>query len=112
MRIVLFLYLFLSVALGSISYSSYGKDRVGKLTKPVIAKKRLTAVKDTPAKDSIPSDSLPDLKLTVTRKIEYNGVQNSIMPDPSNMSLFPAVSLQQFLKSNAAGVYIQEETGE
>jgi TonB-linked SusC/RagA family outer membrane protein len=38
--------------------------------------------------------------------------RNTLNQSPGSLSTFPAVSLQQFLKGNAPGVYVQEPSGE
>lgn len=37
---------------------------------------------------------------------------SKINPDPEKLSIFPAISLQQYLKGEAAGLYVQESSGE
>jgi TonB-linked SusC/RagA family outer membrane protein len=45
---------------------------------------------------------------TIAKKLSSKG--NSV--DPNKLSLFPAISLQQYLKGEAAGLYVQEPSGE
>ncbi|TCD01324.1 SusC/RagA family TonB-linked outer membrane protein [Pedobacter psychroterrae] len=69
-----------------------------------------TASNDTTAIDSANLGKLDALKTqnAVFKKLQSKS--NNI--DPKKLALFPAVSLQQFLKSDAAGVYVQEQSGE
>jgi TonB-linked SusC/RagA family outer membrane protein len=41
-----------------------------------------------------------------------NKPYSKINPDPQKLSIFPAISLQQYLKGEAAGLYVQESSGE
>jgi len=70
-----------------------------------------TSTNDTTAKDTARvTGALNALKTenSVFQKLKSKG--NSI--DPKKLAIFPALSLQQFLKSEAAGLYIQEPSGE
>jgi TonB-linked SusC/RagA family outer membrane protein len=61
---------------------------------------------DTTAKDSAVS-ILPPNK-TIAKRLE----SKTNMVNPEKLSTFPAVSLQQYLKGEAAGVYVNEPTSE
>ncbi len=67
----------------------------------------LPAKKDTVSKE----DSAKNIIPVDTNKI-YSGlyVKNGIVPE--KVSIFPFTSLQQMLKGNVAGVYVQEPSGE
>jgi len=67
---------------------------------------------DTSAKDTSSTDTasvgIKPLEKGITKAFDSKG--NSL--DPQKLALFPAFSLQQYLKGEAAGAYIQEPTGE
>jgi TonB-dependent starch-binding outer membrane protein SusC len=67
---------------------------------------------DTSKKDTASTDTsavgIKPIKKTITHRLESKG--NSL--DPKKLSIFPAVTLQQALKGESAGVYVQEPTGE
>lgn len=94
--------LFVSLALGSTF--SYGKIISAGNLKPISYMKHL---QDTILRDSVANDSLLDLNRPVKK-----GIQKASSLEPSKLSLFPAVSLQQILKGRAAGLYTQEPNGE
>lgn len=55
-------------------------------------------------------DSVADTVGTRLKDSVFNETPVSI--NPERLSLFPAISLQQYLKGNAAGLYVQESSGE
>lgn len=59
-------------------------------------------VTDTGAVGIVPAEG------SIQKKLQSNG--NSL--DPKKLSIFPAISLQQYLKGEAAGLYVQEPSGE
>ncbi|TCD10715.1 SusC/RagA family TonB-linked outer membrane protein [Pedobacter frigidisoli] len=67
-----------------------------------------TKVKFVTPKDSLRKDSLDRLKL----KTIYDKLSGGVLKDTKDLSLFPAISLQQNLKGNYAGLYVQEPSGE
>jgi TonB-linked SusC/RagA family outer membrane protein len=67
-----------------------------------------TKIKYVSQKDSLRKDSLEQIKL----KTLYNKLSGSIQKSTNDLALFPAISLQQNLKGNYAGLYIQEPSGE
>lgn len=67
--------------------------------------------RDTTRKDTTKMDSSVGIKPpanTIGRRLE----SKSNVLDPVSLSTFPAISLQQYLKGNAAGVYVNEQSGE
>ncbi|SES08216.1 SusC/RagA family TonB-linked outer membrane protein [Pedobacter rhizosphaerae] len=58
--------------------------------------------------DSLRQDSLSRIKI----KTIYNKLSSNTEKETENLSMFPAISLQQYLKGNYAGLYIQEPSGE
>jgi len=66
-----------------------------------------TSKKDTSSTDTS-SVGIAPLKKSITKRLESKG--NGL--DPKKLSIFPAFSLQQYLKGESAGTYIQEPTGE
>lgn len=66
----------------------------------------ITALQDTTGQDSIPAGSLEDFIALP------GGPGEAVVVPPAELSLFPAVSLQQFLKGQAPGLYVQEPSGE
>jgi TonB-linked outer membrane protein, SusC/RagA family len=67
--------------------------------------------RDTTRKDTTTMDSnvaIKPPKNTIGRRLESK--TNEL--DPVSLSTFPAISLQQYLKGNAAGVYVNEQNGE
>ncbi|HKG07629.1 MAG TPA: SusC/RagA family TonB-linked outer membrane protein [Pedobacter sp.] len=66
-----------------------------------------TSKKDTSSLDT-GSVGIKPLEKKITKRLESKG--NSL--DPKKLAIFPAFSLQQYLKGEAAGAYIQEPTGE
>ena len=94
--------LFVSLALGS-TYS-YGKIISAGNLKPISYMKHL---QDTILRDSAANDSLLDLNRPAKK-----GIKKASSLEPSKLSLFPTVSLQQLLKGRAAGLYTQEPNGE
>ncbi|MBC6112303.1 SusC/RagA family TonB-linked outer membrane protein [Pedobacter fastidiosus] len=67
-----------------------------------------TKNKNLPEKDSLRIDSLAQIK----SKTLYNRLAGGVKKDTKDLSIFPAISLQQNLKGNYAGLYIQEPSGE
>jgi TonB-linked SusC/RagA family outer membrane protein len=67
---------------------------------------RDTTRKDTTTADSAVAISPP--KNTIAKRLE----SKTNIIDPLKLSTFPAVSLQQYLKGEAAGVYVNEPTSE
>ncbi|MCX2573178.1 SusC/RagA family TonB-linked outer membrane protein [Pedobacter sandarakinus] len=59
-------------------------------------------------KDSTRKDSLEKIK----QKTIYNKLSGGVAKSTPELSLFPAISLQQNLKGNFAGLYVQEPSGE
>jgi TonB-linked SusC/RagA family outer membrane protein len=67
---------------------------------------------DTSKKDTSSTDTAT-VGIVAIKKSINKGLQskaNSL--DPKKLAIFPAVTLQQYLKGESAGVYIQEPTGE
>jgi TonB-linked SusC/RagA family outer membrane protein len=64
--------------------------------------------RDTTAKDSLLKDSIN----IIIRRTLYNKLADSVTKKPYDLSKFPAVSLQQLLKGQFAGLYVQEPSGE
>ena len=66
---------------------------------------------DTTANDTLKlRNPLNALKVENAAYQKLKAKGNSI--DPKRLAIFPALSLQQFLKSEAAGLYVQEPSGE
>lgn len=55
---------------------------------------------------------LKDTIVIVKRNTVYNRLAGSVNKKPSDLDLFPAVSLQQAVKGQFAGLYVQEPSGE
>lgn len=104
MRFLLFLRFCLFVSLGLGSIHSYGKIISAGKFKPV---SRIKHLQDTTQRDSAAIDSLLDPERSAKKAIQRASSLN-----PSKLALFPAVSLQQVLKGQAAGLYTQEPDGE
>ncbi|MHA4894978.1 SusC/RagA family TonB-linked outer membrane protein [Pedobacter sp. PWIIR3] len=66
-----------------------------------------TAKSDTAKKDTATVGIKP-LPKTIAKKLESKGSNL----DPKKLSTFPAISLQQYLKGEAAGLYVTEPSGE
>lgn len=66
-----------------------------------------TVRKDTSAKDTLLNDSIANIRKTL-----YNRFSDSVKATPDQISLFPAISLQQYVKGQYAGLYVQEPSGE
>lgn len=104
MRFLLFVCFCLFVSLSLGSTFSYGEMiRAGKLVS-ISDMKNLqdTILRDTTAKDSLAIREIPE-------KVMKKKASSLV---PSKLALFPAVSLQQALKGQSAGLYIQEPSGE
>jgi len=67
-----------------------------------------TKIKYVSPKDSLRKDSLEQIKL----KTIYRKLSGGVKKDVKDLSLFPAITLQQSLKGNYAGLYVQEPSGE
>lgn len=69
---------------------------------------------DTTLQDTLNNDTLfvLDKKYSQLDSVFVLALTQSITQNPSKLAEFPGVGLQQFLKANAPGVYIQESTGE
>lgn len=70
--------------------------------------RNITVHRDTVVKDSLLKDSTNIAK----KRTIYDLLTDKVNKKPSALSLFPAVSLQQLLKGQFAGLYIQEPSGE
>ncbi|MDB5005491.1 MAG: SusC/RagA family TonB-linked outer membrane protein [Mucilaginibacter sp.] len=88
--------------------SSHTKIKGGIRLKHALKMRQDTTRKtvDTTAKDSAVS-ILPPNK-TIAKRLE----SKTNMVNPEKLSTFPAISLQQYLKGEAAGVYVNEPTSE
>ncbi|GAA4306768.1 SusC/RagA family TonB-linked outer membrane protein [Mucilaginibacter gynuensis] len=64
--------------------------------------------KDTTVKDTL----LKENANAVKKKTVYNSLTDSVTKKPTDLYLFPAVSLQQLIKGSYAGLYVQEPSGE
>ncbi len=71
--------------------------------------------KDTTRKSAVDSTAIDTVavgvvaaKATISKRLQSK--TNSV--DPVKLSTFPAISLQQYLKGEAAGLYVQEPSGE
>ncbi|HMI02814.1 MAG TPA: SusC/RagA family TonB-linked outer membrane protein [Pedobacter sp.] len=110
MRFVFFLWLCSFVLSGLGSGLAYGIEnkalRYSKLSPQEIGKQ------DTSAVDTSLSDSLDRDTLRATRKAIHIGRFNNTTIKSDKVSLFPGVSLQQYIKGQAAGIYVQEPNGE
>jgi len=62
----------------------------------------------TPAAVDTSVVRIAPLKKAIAKRLE----SKSSSVDPDKLSTFPAISLQQYLKGQAAGLYVQESTGE
>lgn len=67
-----------------------------------------TKIKFVSLKDSLRKDSLNQIK----QKTLYNRLSGGVQKNTRDLSLFPAITLQQNLKGNYAGLYVQEPSGE
>ena len=74
----------------------------------VVFNRDTTVRRDTTVKDSLLRDSANFIK----KHTIYNALADSVTKKPFELSLFPAVSLQQLLKGQFAGLYVQEPSGE
>ncbi len=103
MRFCLFLRFCLFVSLGLVNTLSYGSNSSAGKLKPI---SHLMLLQDTVRRDTADKDSLPDLNSPVNKQVR------GLSLDPKKLALLPALSLQQSLKGNAAGLYVQEPSGE
>lgn len=103
MRFLLFLRFCLFVSLSLGATYSYGYNLSAGKLKPI---SHLMLLQDTVIQDSASTDSLLDMNEPVKKGIQ------ALSLDPAKLALFPALSLQQVLKGQAAGLYSQEPSGE
>jgi TonB-dependent starch-binding outer membrane protein SusC len=97
MRFTIFLCVFFYVCF----FQCYGKNRLGKFPGS------LNHFADSALKDSLRTDSATASMLLIAKKL---ALKDSIAP--SSIVYFPGTSLQQYVKGQSAGVYIQEGSGE
>ncbi len=83
--------------------NGYGKEKA----KSLISSSKLKA--DSTAVDSLKKDLVVQRNIVGEQKFFLN---NAGSLNPANLKYFPGSSLQQYLKGGAAGVYVQEPSGE
>jgi len=75
---------------------------------PVMVIEQDAALQDTSERDT----SLQANEFDLSRDTVFTDVSIASSLDPRELSVFPAVSLQQYIKGSAPGVYVQESSGE
>ncbi|RLJ72019.1 TonB-linked SusC/RagA family outer membrane protein [Pedobacter alluvionis] len=99
---------FAAFTLNVLPVFSVGKKNHKGLTINYLILQDTTKIKIVSAKDSLRKDSLEQIR----KKTLYNKMAGGVQKDTRDLSLFPAISLQQNLKGNFAGLYVQEPSGE
>lgn len=94
---------FAAFTLNVLPVFSAGKKNHKGLTINYLILQDTTKIKIVSTKDSLRKDSLEQIR----KKTLYNKLSGGVQKDTRDLSLFPAISLQQNLKGNFAGLYIQ-----
>lgn len=100
--------LFATLTLNVLSASALGYELNTSLKTSYFLFQDTTKIKFVSEKDSLRKDSLDKIK----NKSVYDKLSGGVQKSTQDLSLFPAISLQQNLKGNYAGLYVQEPSGE